>query len=63
MLHRYVLLLLLVVASSLTGLAQSVGALRGQVVDPSGAIVPGASITLTAGKNAFTTKSGAGWQL
>ena len=34
MLHSYTLsLLLLVVASSLTGLAQSVGALRGQVLD------------------------------
>jgi hypothetical protein len=59
MLHRYIISLFLVLASCTSGLAQSAGALHGQVLDPSGAIVPGASITLAAGKNAFTTKSSA----
>ncbi|HEX4577900.1 MAG TPA: carboxypeptidase regulatory-like domain-containing protein [Edaphobacter sp.] len=45
-------------ASPLTAFAQGAGGLRGQVVDPSGAIVPSASLTLTTGKNVFTTKSG-----
>jgi hypothetical protein len=58
MLHRYALLLIILVASSFAAVAQSVGALRGQVLDPSGAIVPGASLTLTTGKNVYTTKSG-----
>jgi len=57
MLHRYALLLILVV-NAFTALAQSVGGLRGKVLDPSGAIVPGASLTLTSGKNVYTTKSG-----
>jgi hypothetical protein len=57
MLRRYALLLILVVIP-LTALAQNVGGLRGQVLDPSGAIVPGASLTLTTGKNVYTTKSG-----
>ena len=58
MLHRYVLLLMILVASPFAALAQSVGGLRGQVLDPSKAIVPGASLTLTKGKDIFTTKSG-----
>ena len=58
MLHRCVISLLLLVASPLTGLAQSTGGLRGQVLDPSKAIVPGASVALTQGANVYTTKSG-----
>jgi hypothetical protein len=58
MLHRYILLLIILVASPFTALAQSSGGLRGQVLDPNKAIVPGASVTLIEGKNAFTTKSG-----
>src|SRR5271168_2828180 len=58
MLHSYVLLLMILVASPFAALAQSVGGLRGQVLDPSKAIVPGASLTLTKGKDVFTTKSG-----
>ena len=58
MLHRYVLLLILLVASTVEAFAQNVGGLRGQVLDPSGAIVPGASVALSAGKNVYTTKSG-----
>lgn len=48
----------MLIMSPLAALAQSAGAIRGQVLDPSGAIVPGASLTLATGKNAYTTKSG-----
>src|ERR1700760_2831584 len=58
MLLRYVFSLLILTLSPLAALAQNAGAVRGQVLDPSGAIVPGASLTLTTGKNAYTTKSG-----
>lgn len=57
MLHRYAILLIALVLSPIAVFAQA-GALRGQVLDPSGAIVPGASVTLTGGKKAFTVKSG-----
>lgn len=39
--------------------AQSVGDLRGQIQDPTGALVPEASVTLTRGGNVLTAKSGA----
>jgi Carboxypeptidase regulatory-like domain len=58
MIRKYGFLLILLVANSLVALAQSAGGLRGQILDPSKAIVPGASVTLTTGKNVFTTKSG-----
>ena len=58
MLHRYILLLILLVAGTAEAFAQNTGGLRGQVADPSGAIVPGASAALSAGKNVYTTKSG-----
>ena len=38
--------------------AQSTGSLRGQVLDPSGAVVPGASVTLTQGSTVLTVQSG-----
>ena len=57
MLHRYAFLLILL-TSPLGALGQSSGRLRGQVLDPSKAFVPDASVTLTAGKNVYTTKSG-----
>jgi len=57
MLHRFVLFLMILVAIPFTGLAQSAGGVRGQVLDPSKAVVPGASLTLTAGANVYTTKS------
>jgi Carboxypeptidase regulatory-like domain len=50
------LTLLFVITVSAEG--QTVGGLRGQVLDPSGATVPGSSVALTAGKNVYTTKSG-----
>ncbi len=59
MLYRYVFLwLILLFASTVAAVGQNVGGLRGQVLDPSGAIVPGASASLAAGKNVYTTKSG-----
>ena len=39
--------------------AAQAGTLRGAVLDPSGAVVPGASITLTLGSQALHAKSGA----
>ena len=38
-------------------LAQTVGSLRGQVLDPSGAVVPGATVTLSQGSKVLTTQS------
>ncbi|GGG73438.1 TonB-dependent receptor [Edaphobacter dinghuensis] len=38
--------------------AQSTGGLRGQVLDPSGALVPGATVTLTQGTTVLTAPSG-----
>ena len=58
MLLRYVFFLLILIVSPLAAFAQNAGAVHGQVLDPSGAIVPGASLTLTTAKNAYTTKSG-----
>ncbi len=43
------LLLVLVLVFRHASVAQSTGSLRGQVLDPSGAVVPGASVTLTQG--------------
>jgi len=59
MLYRSLFLwLTLLFASSVAAAGQSFGGLRGQVLDPSGAIVPGSTVALTAGKNVYTTKSG-----
>src|ERR1700754_2926646 len=58
MLLRYVFYLLTLIVSPSAAFPQNIGAVRGQVLDPSGAIVPGASLTLTTGKNVYTTKSG-----
>jgi hypothetical protein len=38
--------------------AQSAGSLRGQVLDPSGAVVPGAAVTLTQGPTVLSVQSG-----
>ena len=38
--------------------AQSAGSLRGQVLDPSGAVVPGATVTLTQGPTVLSVQSG-----
>jgi hypothetical protein len=39
-------------------LAQATGSLRGQVLDPSGAVVPGAAVTLTEGPAVLNVQSG-----
>lgn len=51
------LIILLLALSSLAN-AQTTGGLRGQVLDPSGAVVPGAIITLTKGATALHAPSG-----
>jgi hypothetical protein len=38
--------------------AQSAGSLRGQVLDPSGAVVPGAAVTLVQGSSVLSVQSG-----
>src|SRR5580698_4519600 len=43
--------------TSLAG-AQSTGSLRGQVLDPSGAVVPGATVILTRGTTVLKVQSG-----
>ena len=43
--------------------AQSKASLHGQVTDPSGAIVPGASVQLSGGGKNFFRHIGRGWQL
>src|ERR1700760_2843294 len=42
-----------------SALAQTMGSLRGQVLDPAGAAVPGAAVTLTQGSMVRNTESGA----
>jgi hypothetical protein len=49
MLYRLTLLLMILVARPFNAFAQSAGGLHGQVLDPSKAVVPGATLTLTAG--------------
>jgi Carboxypeptidase regulatory-like domain len=51
-------LLALTLAFPPFAMAQSVGTLRGQVLDPSGAVVPGASVTLTQGSTVVSVQSG-----
>jgi hypothetical protein len=53
-----ILLLLLALAFSSRSAAQTGGGLRGQVLDPSGAVVPGASVTLSQGSAVLTGQSG-----
>ncbi len=54
------LLFLLLFLAALQGraLAQSTGGLRGQVFDPSNAVVPGATVTLAQGPTVLTAQSG-----
>ena len=52
------LLLLFLLAMAFSAAAQSTGSLRGQVLDPSGAVVPGAAVTLTQGPTMLSAQSG-----
>ena len=49
---------LTVLASHSSAVAQSTGTLRGRVVDPSGALIPGATITLSEGPAIIHVQSG-----
>ena len=51
------LLLVILLAHPSRVLAQTAGSLRGQVLDPSGAVVPGATVTLTQGSKVLTVQS------
>ena len=55
-----VLLFLLFCGALGSAFAQAPSNLHGQVTDPTGAIIPGASISLKSSGNAFTTKSDSG---
>jgi hypothetical protein len=50
---------LLLLVLPLHAIAQSTGSIRGQVLDPSGAVVPGATVTLTRESTVLTAQSGA----
>src|ERR1700723_2758610 len=52
------LLLTFALAFPSAALAQATGSLRGQVLDPSGAVVPGAAVTLTEGPAVLNVQSG-----
>jgi hypothetical protein len=51
-------IMLLLTLAFPNALAQSAGSLRGQIFDPSGAVVPGATVTLTQGPTVLTVQSG-----
>jgi hypothetical protein len=55
---KQALLLTLSLAFTSLANAQSTGTLRGQVSDPSGAVVPGASVILTQGATVLSVQSG-----
>lgn len=50
---------LLLLAFPALGIAQATGGLRGQILDPSGAVVPGATVTLAQGTVVLNAQSGA----
>ncbi len=52
------LLLVFCLTPTLRVHAQTAGSLRGRVLDPAGAVVPGAGITLTRGAHVLSTQSG-----
>src|SRR5439155_7759835 len=62
--HRFLLVLCLVSFGVISAMAQTFGEVTGRVTDPSGAVIPGASVALTnvntnAVRNVVTTEAGA----
>src|SRR5436309_15261437 len=62
--HRFWLVLCLVFFGVIPAMAQTFGEVTGRVTDPSGAVIPGASVALTnvntnAVRNVVTTEAGA----
>src|SRR5947199_7398504 len=62
--HRFWLVLCLVLFGMIPAMAQTFGEVTGRVTDPPGAVIPGASVTLTnvntnAVRNVLTTEAGA----
>src|SRR5439155_24130999 len=62
--HRFWLVLCLVLFGMIPAMAQRFGEVTGRVTDPSGAVLPGAAVTLTnvntnAARNVVTTEAGA----
>ncbi|PYS10541.1 MAG: hypothetical protein DMG15_20585, partial [Acidobacteria bacterium] len=62
--HRFWLVLCLVLFGVIPAMAQTFGEVTGRVTDPSGAVIPGASVALTnvntnAVRNVVTTEAGA----
>jgi len=56
--RRMLFLAILMASAGTPVLAQSGGTLRGQVLDPTGAVIPGAEATLTRGSSALSAQSG-----
>jgi hypothetical protein len=56
-LRRACLFAALFLSFAISALAQSAGSLRGEVLDPGGAVVPGATVTLTHDSAIYTTHS------
>src|SRR6185437_11564625 len=57
LLTKVILPFALFLSLPLLAVAQTTGGLRGQVLDPSGAVVPGATVTLTQGATVLTAPS------
>src|ERR1700748_1877517 len=55
---KQALLLTFILTFTTLARAQTAGSMRGQVLDPSGAVVPGASVILTQGATVLSVQSG-----
>ncbi len=58
LLTKAILLFTLLLSFPLAASAQATGGLRGQVLDPSGAVIPGATVTLAQGATVLNAPSG-----